>query len=106
VRVLRDDPTIGTGQCDTPLWYGFVAVAVIGLIVFCAGLPLAFLYLAGRYYFAGEANTAGDADARERVTLLVSTYERRYWYASLHPHPHRLISSHLISSHLVSSPPI
>ena len=96
IRVLRDDPVLPEGQCYTPAWNSWVGFAGFGLAVFCLGLPLAALYLSARYQFFG---VYGDVQGRERVTLLVSSYKERYWYAESLSLLHRFVFTGLI--HLI-----
>ena len=136
ISVLRDDPVWPGGQCDTPAHAGWCVFAALSLVVYCAGLPLAALYLSGRFYFSGQQrNTKARAHGTHtrtclralthafvhstqrgaltvwycmvqeralelsRVALLVSTYEKRFWYGEALTLLHRFVFTALI--HLI-----
>ena len=79
IWLMRDDPVLPDGRCYTAQWAGWVAAAGFGLVAYCFGVPLGALYLSGRYHYFGKHGDF-DYDERERVTLLVNTYEEKYWY--------------------------
>ena len=95
IFLLREDPVYPEGQCFTTRWWIWVSVASVGLLFYCLGLPLGALYLASRYHYHGK-HSDFDKDERERVTLLVSTYEERYWYCESLSLLHRFFFTGLI----------
>ena len=99
VRVLRDDPVLPEGQCYADLWNVHAAFAGFGIAAFCIGIPALALYLSARHHFFG---VNGDLDerervaARERVTLLLSSYDDRYWFMEALMLMHRFLFTGVI----------
>ena len=46
IMVLRDDPTLPEGRCQTAWWTGWAVFASVGIAVYCLGIPVVSLYLA------------------------------------------------------------
>ena len=95
IRVLRDDPVLPEGQCYASEWSSWVVYASFGVAI-CLGLPILALYLSARHILFGAH---GDIDGRERITLLVSSYKDKYWYAESLLLVHRFVFTGMI--HLI-----
>ena len=65
-------------------------------VAICLGLPILALYLSARHILFGAH---GDIDGRERITLLVSSYKDKYWYAESLSLVHRFVFTGMI--HLI-----
>ena len=91
--LLRDDPVLPEGRCQTAEWNRWIILASCGLGLFCLGMPAAALYLSGRYHFSGNID---DVEERGRVTLLVSSYQDKYWFAESLSLMHRFVFTGVI----------
>jgi len=77
---MREDPVI---VCFEGEWYGLATASILGLVIYCFGLPVLAIGLILRARAIMRRRYVSDADkteARERVSLLTSSYEPGYWY--------------------------
>jgi hypothetical protein len=68
-QVLFPDPSV---VCYQPRWFAWAAVALVGIVVYCLGAPLAFLRLTSKY--------RSSPDGRARISLLLNSYTPECWY--------------------------
>ena len=89
--LLRDDPVL---ECfsDKDGWYGWAALAGLGIGVYCIGLPLAAFVAAWLYHCSAK----DDLRQRERVVLIVGNYESKFWYCESIVLLHRFFFTGLI----------
>ena len=66
---LFQDPSI---QCYTGEWAFWALVAALGIVVYCLGAPLAFLWLCAKHRHS--------ADGRNRIGVLLASYTPECWY--------------------------
>ena len=66
--LLYDDPSV---TCYDSTWFGWAAVAICGVVVYCLGMPLAFWLLARQYHGSPH---------RRRVLLLLNSYREGFWW--------------------------
>jgi hypothetical protein len=98
IRLLRDDPVFPDGWCsfDNPKYALFASIACLGIVVYCLGLPLLAYYLAYRFHTMTTKNTKDLRRERERVSLLIITYDDRFWYAESVALVHRFLFTGVI----------
>lgn len=82
IRLLRDDPATLCGDAE---WNRWMPLAIASIIVYCLGVPVAFFILAYKYHKVAQAklyavHKPSDLVWLDRLSLLVSTYEPKYWY--------------------------
>ena len=68
MSLLYDDPSV---TCYDATWFGWAAVAICAVVVYCLGMPLAFWLLARRYHGSPH---------RRRVLLLLNSYREGFWW--------------------------
>ena len=84
VSLLRDDPAV---ECWQGEWIAAAIFAGIGTLVYCVGVPLGAFCIARRYHLSAKDDLA----QRERVVLIVGTYQAEYWYVESIVLLHRFI---------------
>ena len=93
IYLLRNDPAL---ECFNAEWFAYAAIAgLVGVCFYCLGFPLLVLLMAWRY----ERSNKEDSDAFERVSVLVSTYEPKFWYCEALSLLHKLFFTGVI--HLI-----
>jgi hypothetical protein len=92
VYLLRDDPVLPDGRCwQGGVWAVWACIACFGVVVYCIGLPILAYYLAHRFHTMTTKNTKDLRRERERVSLLIITYDDRFWYAESVSLLHRFV---------------
>ena len=67
--VLFADPAT---QCGTGPWAGWATLAMLGVLIYCIGIPAGALWLTSKY--------AGVPHMRANVSLLLTSYTPECWY--------------------------
>ena len=80
--LLRDDPAT---MCYDATWRFWSVFAFASIVVYCLGVPVAFFVLSYKYHRVAQAKLYGvhkpeDLVWLDRVSLLVSTYEPKFWF--------------------------
>ena len=69
--LLRSDVRV---SCGTASWRGLAGLSGVAVLVYCIGLPLIFLIAAYRCHMSD------DLQARQKITLLVTSYRDGVWF--------------------------
>lgn len=85
------------GRCDTPTSTAWRVLASFGLVIYCAGLPAAAFAFARYHRYAQYIQNKKKGEVmRERVALLISSYEERFWFMESISLVHRFVFTGLI----------
>ena len=69
---LRSDTSITVGSLQ---WASLAAVASVGILLYCIGIPLGFFAIA-RAHHSAQLST----HQRERASLLLTSYLPEFWF--------------------------
>lgn len=103
IELLREDPAV---VCFEGSWWVLMLMSIGGLVFFCFGLPLFAIQLI-RQSLQIESHpktpVAVKLEAHERVSLLISSYEPKFWYMEPLWLAHKFFFTGVI--HLLASKP-